>query len=49
MIKIRIEGTLEELQQVIKDFSNDNNTLSISRFYPNRGSKLGRVYIEYEY
>ena len=50
MIKIRIEGTAEEIQQVIKDFSEDDNVLSISRFYPNRGmSKFGRIYIDYEY
>lgn len=50
MIKIRIEGTSEEIKQVIEDFRNDENVRSISRFYPNRGmSKIGRIYIDYDY
>ena len=53
MLKIRVRGTVDELLQVIDDFKNDENTLSISMIYMNTrkctSSKFGRVYIDYEY
>ena len=53
MIKIRIEGKLDDLLKISKDFENDDEILSISRIYPNRnftGVPLtGRIYIDYDY
>lgn len=48
MVKVRVEGTKEEIEKFIDDFEHYYSPTSISNFYPNkreRYSKEGRVYI----
>jgi hypothetical protein len=47
MVKIRIEGTLEECQQATPQLAEVFDVVSVSDPYPNRGrSRLVRVYVE---
>jgi hypothetical protein len=47
MVKIRIEGTLQECQQATPQLAQVFDVVSISDAYPNRGgSSLVRVYLE---
>lgn len=48
MVKVRVEGTKEEIEKFIDDFMHYYSPVSVSKFYPNkreRYSKEGRVYI----
>ncbi len=47
MVKIRLEGTEQECQQVTPQLAEVFDVVSISDPYPNRGqSRLVRVYLE---
>jgi hypothetical protein len=47
MVKIRLEGTLEECQQVAPRLAEVFEVVSVSDPYPNRGrSRVVRVYVE---
>jgi len=49
MIKIRIQGQLEDLQKAIKDLEQVIDIIEVSRPYQNRApSRLVRVYIDAE-
>lgn len=48
MVRVRIEGTKDDLEKFIDDFLHFYNPSSISKFYPNtreRYSENGRIYI----
>lgn len=47
MIKIRIEGTKKECQQVVQQLEAVFIIANVSPFYPNRGNaEIGRTYVE---
>ena len=46
MPSIRITGTETECYKLAEDLRKIFTVRDVSRFYQNRGSKLGRVYVE---
>lgn len=46
MTSIRITGTESECYKIVDDLRRVFVVRDVSRFYQNRGSKLGRVYVE---
>lgn len=46
MPSIRITGTEDECYKAVRLLEKIFNIRDVSRFYQNRGSKLGRVYVE---
>ncbi|BCC09604.1 hypothetical protein BCJMU51_p64 (plasmid) [Bacillus cereus] len=46
MIKIRLQGLSQEMQEMIEDLKKHYDILSISDFYQNRNSQYIRCYIE---
>lgn len=51
MVKVRIEGTKEEIEKFIDDFMHYYSPVSVSKFYPNKRepySREGRVYISFD-
>ena len=45
MLKVRIEGTPEEIPAFVESLKNIAYVIDVSRFYPNRGESRGRVYV----
>lgn len=46
MPSLRITGTETECYKIADELRKVFVIRDVSRFYPNRGSKLGRVYVE---
>lgn len=46
MTSIRVMGTMEQCAEAVRVLKMVFTVLSVSGFYQNRGSKLGRVYVE---
>ena len=46
MTSIRITGTEDECYKTVVQLEKIFKIRDVSRFYQNRGSKLGRVYVE---
>ena len=46
MSSIRVTGTEEECKIIVAQLRKVFYILEVSGFYKNRGSKLGRVYVE---
>ncbi|GAB6563554.1 DUF3970 family protein [Bacillus cereus] len=46
MIKIRLQGLSQEMQEMIEDLKKHYDILSISDFYKNRNSQYIRCYVE---
>ena len=46
MTSIRIMGTMEQCAEAVMVLERVFTVLSVSKFYANRGTKTGRVYVE---
>lgn len=48
MIKMRLHGTLEEIEGMSKDLSNHYKIMNKSKLYKDRNSDYYRIYIDVE-